>query len=77
MDLFSYKGIKNIGNTCFINTVIQCLIATPIFSEYISSEKFHSRKQPLLSQVSAVSKLLLTHNNVSPYDLKKTIDMEL
>jgi ubiquitin C-terminal hydrolase len=26
----TFKGIQNIGNTCFINSIIECLIASPI-----------------------------------------------
>lgn len=45
---FSFKGIKNIGNTCFINSIIQCLIATPVMGAYLSQSKFNKDKQPLL-----------------------------
>lgn len=47
-DNFSFKGIKNIGNTCFINSIIQCLIATPVMGAYLSQSKFNKDKQPLL-----------------------------
>ncbi|KRX00231.1 hypothetical protein PPERSA_10730 [Pseudocohnilembus persalinus] len=28
-------GLANIGNTCFLNTIIQCLVNTPLFREYL------------------------------------------
>jgi ubiquitin C-terminal hydrolase len=36
------KGINNMGSTCYINTVIQCLAACPHFLKFVSQEKEHN-----------------------------------
>jgi ubiquitin carboxyl-terminal hydrolase 8 len=33
-------GIKNLGNTCFMNSIIQCLISTKQLASYFYSEKY-------------------------------------
>lgn len=33
-------GIKNIGNTCYMNATLQCLFHTKLFTRYICSAKF-------------------------------------
>lgn len=74
---FSFKGIRNIGNTCFINTIIECLIATPVMGTYLNESKFNRDSQPLLYEVSLLAKDLLLNKKVSPVELKKTIDVNL
>jgi ubiquitin C-terminal hydrolase len=34
------SGLDNIGNTCYMNAVIQCLIRTPFFGSYLEQENF-------------------------------------
>ena len=74
---FSFKGIRNIGNTCFINTIVQCLIATPVMGTYLNESNFNREKQPLLYEFSLLAKDLLMNKKVSPVELKKTIDVNL
>ena len=47
-----YPGLGNQGNTCFMNTILQCLAYTPLFREYLMNETFKDdlvvrKKDPL------------------------------
>ena len=33
--LNEFSGLANIGNTCYMNAVLQCLIRTPSFGSYL------------------------------------------
>ena len=37
------SGLINIGNTCYINSVLQCLLYTPLIANFLFSNK-HSEK---------------------------------
>jgi uncharacterized UBP type Zn finger protein len=45
----SYKGLTNVGATCYINSLIQTLFMTPEFRDsiyaWIYSEKIHPRRE--------------------------------
>ena len=36
-------GLLNVGSTCYINTLIQCLISCPVFREFIISKDYFNR----------------------------------
>lgn len=37
------SGLRNLGNSCFMNATLQCLCYTPAFQNFISS-KYHKKK---------------------------------
>ncbi len=57
-------GLPNIGNTCFINSVLQCFIYTPDFQEIIRNSEQHELKELIK----------LIHNEPGNFEIKKFID---
>jgi len=39
-------GLNNIGNTCFLNSIVQCLSNTRVIKEYILSEEYVNEMRP-------------------------------
>ena len=74
-------GLYNMGNTCYLNSSIQCLSHTPIFREYFTSKCYLNdinTTNPLghqgrLAQVSAVliNSLWKRFNNQAPHQPKR------
>jgi len=73
-------GLQNIGNTCFMNTALQCLSAIDIFTAYFLSDQYLSdiNKKPQAEFVRTYVKFLKNawdENDciVSPRLLKETL----
>lgn len=47
-------GLDNIGNTCYMNAVIQCLIRTPSFGNYLEQQEFGPEEELLIHEIAKI-----------------------
>jgi len=61
------SGLLNLGNTCFINSFIQCLSHTYEFNDYLDNKYNEDTKSVLLNEWNSLRKLMWSKNcSISP-----------
>lgn len=81
---FSVLGIKNVGNSCYLNSVLQLLLTCPAFVDQKNIEEFHLKnccylpQNCLCCQIGILQRTLhiddaVTIRRIVPYDLRRVL----
>lgn len=73
MEVFVKRGLVNSGNTCYMNSVLQCLIHYPNFLGYLTNVYDYDKKKPFMSYLKRIyyeyfnSEEKYTRFDISPF----------
>lgn len=56
--------LRNIHNSCYINSILQCLVHLPELNEWFNEEREHDE---ITKEFNDLRKLMLEHTGISPY----------
>ena len=66
-------GLNNIGNSCYLNSILQCLYSTPFFKKNLAS--ITTENQTLVQQLKRLFRImgLLRYKSISPLSLRRKL----
>jgi ubiquitin carboxyl-terminal hydrolase 8 len=77
---FGYNpvGLRNIGNTCYMNSILQCVFGTTMLSEYFMSGRFSKEQKHRSCRLAEAyyETLKKAHSSgsvITPSDLKSAV----
>lgn len=73
------SGLANLGATCYINTIVQCLGYCPTFLKYILvGTRLKGTPTPLTTELQAVYKeLWIKRNSIAPHGFLRSLQQSL